>query len=508
MSTNLKNVSSSVKTEKEEDTRIHGPAHETFGEKSMGAWPEPKEEEKKHGRSTTITSINPFTEEKIQEFPFISDNELLNKIEKGHQAFLRNKSLPINERVKRLMKLAKLLEQRLMPIAELITKEMGKSIAESKGEVKKAQGYCMYYAENAKSLLEPAIEKTEAKKSYVRLEPLGVIYDLVPFNYPVWLTFKGIIPALLLGNSILHRNSGSTPLCGLMLEDIFVEAGYNSGEFQNVFTSRHQIDFIMSNENIQGVSFTGSTPAGKEISRVAGKYAKRCQMELGGSDPFIALKDVNIDDATTLAVKSRMRSGGQTCDAGKRFIIEEPIYDKFKEQLIEKVKKIKIGNPMDETTELGPMARKDVLETLHAQVEKSVEQGGKLIFGGGKCQAESAKGFFFNPAIVEVPDANNIIAKEETFGPVFCLMKAKNEEEAIKLANSTEYGLGAVICTSNRDKAEELATRIDAGMVFINDLVRSMYPLPAGGVKDSGYGRQCGKYGLQEFANIKTIWIN
>jgi succinate-semialdehyde dehydrogenase/glutarate-semialdehyde dehydrogenase len=264
---------------------------------------------------------------------------------------------------------------------------------------------------------------------------------------------------------------------------------------------------ILAHKRVMGISFTGSTPAGRAIAAIAGKYGKKCVMELGGSDPFVVLKDADLNHATDLAVASRLQNCGQVCFSGKRFIVEEPVYEPFKKLLVEKVKKYKIGNPMNKDTQLGPMARPDLLDNIDSQLKKSVQQGGTLIHGGGRPAGDLANGNFYNPAVVEVSDDKNVLATEETFGPVFCLIKAKDAEDCVTKANNTEFGLGAVICSTNVDRAEQIATQIESGMVFINEVVKSDSRLPSGGIKSSGYGRECGDYGIKEFANARTIWV-
>lgn len=454
-----------------------------------------------------IMSKNPATGEIYREFDFIGNQELLAKIDKAHEAFLHQKTLDNNQRVEKIERLAGLLERNATKYGKLITMEMGKPINLSVAEVKKCASHCRHYAENINKYLSPDRVKTDAKKSMVNYEPLGVIYQIVPFNFPIWLTIKGGLPSILLGNTIIHRNSDTTPMCGIAMEELFNEAGYESGEFQNVFTSPDQLDLIMSNKKVKGVSFTGSTQTGAIIASTAGKYIKKAVMELGGSDPFIVLPDADLEVATNLAVNGRLSNSGQVCIASKRFIVDERIYEPFKEKLVEKCEAYRIGSPEDPNTQMGPMARPDLLENIEKQIKEAIKAGGKLIYGGERInEGPLAKGNYIKPAIIEVEEGNPILI-QETFGPVFALVKAKGEKDSIRIANETEYGLGAVIVTRDVDKGEKLAKEIETGTVFINENTRTDSRLPSGGVKNSGFGRENGDYGVKEFANVKTVWI-
>lgn len=455
-----------------------------------------------------IISRNPVTNEVFREFPVIQKDDLIKKIERAHDAFKLQKKLSNSQRCAKLERLGNLLDGNAEKYAKLITAEMGKPISQSILEVKKSANHCRFYAKNADKFLSPDRVKTEAKKSMVEYEPLGVIYQMIPFNFPIFLTFKSGVPALLIGNSILHRNSNSTPMCGLAMEELMVEAGYDAGEFQNVFTEHDQLETIISHRYVQGVSFTGSTKAGSAIGSMAGKYMKRSVLELGGNDPFIVLDDADIELATNLAMTGRLSNAGQVCLASKRFIVDEKLFDSFKDKLIHKCKTYKVGDPLDPNTQMGPMARQDLLENIQKQIEKGVSSGAELLFGGKRLEEEIfKKGYFMEPTVLEVEETNPLL-KEETFGPVFALIKAKDENDCIRIANNTDYGLGAVIVTRDSARGEKVGKQIESGSVFVNENMKSDSRLPSGGVKQSGYGRECGEFGVKEFCNPKTVWIN
>ena len=460
--------------------------------------------------STTrsFQSRNPFNNELIAEFPFLSNEELTQKIEKSWEAFKNYRETDLASRCEKILKLASLIDENVDKYAQIITEEMGKPFLTAKSEVQKSAVHCRFYAQNAEKFIKSEIVTTEHKRSQVEYHPLGPLFHIIPFNYPFFLVFKGGISALLVGNTILHRTADSTPRCGKAVEELMIQAGFSNGEFQNVYTSTEQTELVLSHKYIRGVSFTGSTRAGRSIASIAGKYAKKAVMELGGSDPFIVLDDANIEKAVNLAMTSRLSNCGQVCFSGKRFLIDSQIYDQFKDKLLEKLPSFKVGNPMNDDTQLGPLARPDLLANIERQVKEAVDQGAKLIYGGKKSEEPELKnGNFYLPTICEV-EKENLLIREEVFGPVFTLIKVNGEKEAVQVANDTEYGLGCVIVSSNLERAETLGKKIDSGFVFVNSVVRSDSRLPSGGIKGSGFGRECGEFGVHEFANIKTVVIN
>lgn len=447
-------------------------------------------------------SRNPFTNTTLKQFDFVSPADLSTKLSRmasGHEALVATDTKLFS---KKLETIASLLEHHKKKYAELISTETGKPISESLMEVAKCRGHCQYYAKNRESMLSLHMVATEAKRSYVTYEPLGGVYVLVPFNFPLWLAFKPTISYLLAGNSVLLRSSDSTPLMGEALEELFNAAGFDSYEYQNVFSSPSQLEPIVSHQSVHGVSFCGSSRAGSVIASICGKYLKKAVLELGGCDPFLVLPDADITLAAQLAVRSRLANAGQVCFSAKRFIVHESLYESFKAELTEILAKVKAGDPLDPATQLGPLARADLLENLREIVGKSVEQGGKIVFQG----KVPSGGQFFAPTVLEVT-SDNVLCREEAFGPVFPLVRVKSTEDAVKIANDCQYGLGAVIVSEDVKRAEAIARKIQAGMVFINEVVKSDSRLPSGGIKNSGYGRECGKYGAREFTNVKTTYI-
>ncbi|CAD8169758.1 unnamed protein product [Paramecium octaurelia] len=448
-------------------------------------------------------SKNPATKEAVREFNFLSDEELQQLIQQSKQGYEINRNSPHQIKQQKLLKLSDLLNENQEKYARLISQEVGKPISQSRAEVKKSANYCKYYAENIDKYSQPQIVKTEAKNSYVQYSPIGTIYSISPFNFPFWLCFKPIIPMLVVGNAVIHRPSDSTGLCGIALQELFILAGFNQYIFQNAFTTAQQLDQVMAHPYIQGVSFTGSTAAGSIIGANAGKYLKRSVLELGGSDPFCVLQNANVELAVQLALKSRIANCGQVCFSAKRFIVHFQYYDVFKEKLVNALQQLKIGDPLLDTTELGPMAREDLITNLLHQIKKGVEQGANIVYGGTRLKENEN---FMLPTVAEV-DEKNLLAKEETFGPLFALIKANTNDEILRIANNTSYGLGAVVISNDKQEIELFVNNLEAGMVFVNEIVKSDQRLPSGGIKGSGYGRECGEWGVQNFANVKTVWI-
>lgn len=462
------------------------------------------------GQSTVraFQSRNPATGEVVAEFPFISDDQVLKQIESSWTAFKTYSQTDLATRCQKLRKLADILEKDAEKYAKIMTKEMGKPIKAAIDEVLYCVQQSRYYADNAEEFLKPKVVTSGKVKNLVEYLPVGPIYVIVPFNFPFDLSFASSAPCLIVGNTVLYRTADSTPLTGKAIEELFVEAGFNNGEFQNIHSSPEQTELIISHKHIRGVSFTGSTRAGKSIASIAGKHAKKAVMELGGSDPFIVLDDADIQKAVDVAIDCRLFNCGQVCCAAKRFIIDDKIFDKFKEGLVDKTSKIKIGDPLKEETELGPLARADLRANIERQVTEAAKQGAKLLYGGKRPEdSELQGGNFYLPTVFEVDKKDNLLFTEETFGPVFALIRVKGEEEAVDLANDTEYGLAATIVSGNIERAQKVGRKIETGTVVLNGQINSDPAVPFGGVKGSGFGRQYSHYGVHEFANIKTTQI-
>ncbi len=445
-----------------------------------------------------VFTVNPATEEKIESYELFSKNKLDSAIKNSEIAFAKWNSKSTKDRAYYLKEISKLLFRNKNSYATLITEEMGKPIKEGIAEIEKCAWLCDYYSENARKFLEDEKIKTEHKYSYIRFEPLGKILMIMPWNFPFWQVFRCAIPAICAGNVVILKHSSVTLGCSLEIEKIFNQC-LDKNIFQTVITDGKGVNYLM--DKVNGVSLTGSVNTGKIISENAGKRLKKVVLELGGSDPFIVLKDADLKLTCESAIKSRFLNTGQSCICAKRFIVVKEIFEEFKNNILELVKNLKLDDPMKETTNLGPLARKDFVFNIDKQVKDSIKQGAKLLYGGKPIQG---KGFFYSPTIL-IASSNMKIAKEETFGPVFTLIKVNNEKEAIKEANNSEYGLGASIWTRDIEKGLEYAKQIQSGIVVVNDIVRSDPRLPFGGIKNSGTGRELGRYGLLEFCNIKTI---
>jgi len=452
----------------------------------------------------TLKSINPATGETLETFEEWSGNQVDEQISKTREAFSEWRETSFAEREKLLMNMAKVIRNRAKKYAELITTEMGKPIIQAEMEVEKCADACEYFAKHGRRFLEDDEVELDRDRSYIRFTPLGVILGVMPWNFPFWQVFRWAIPTVLAGNVLLLKHSSNVPRCGFAAEEIFTDAGFPENVFKFLPIGSKKAEKIIGDPRIAGVSLTGSTEAGSLVAKAAGANLKKVVLELGGSDPFIVLEDVDLKDVVETAVKARMVNSGQSCIAAKRIIIMEEIFDDFVEKFTERVSKLVVGDPMDRETEVGPLAREDILELIEKQVEESVKKGAELLTGGKRLDR---KGFFYQPTAITNVGKGIPVYDEETFGPVGVLIKAKNEEEAIRIANDTTYGLGGSVWTKNVKRGEEIAKKIEAGMVFVNEIVKSDPRLPFGGVKRSGFGRELSHYGIKEFVNIQTVYL-
>lgn len=451
-----------------------------------------------------IKSINPATEEVMKEYSLMSKKEIDNKVDMAKEAFIKWKEIAVEKRVKLIKKVAQLLKKNKERYASLITREMGKPIKESRLEIEKCAWLCEYYVKNATKFLKNDIIKTDAKKSYVRFDPLGVILGIMPWNFPFWQVFRFAVPALCAGNCCILKHSSNVPQCALEIEKIFRDAGFMKVVFTTLLCNSRIIEKIINEDKVDGVSLTGSTEAGAKVAEIAGKNIKKVVLELGGSDPFIVLGDADLKFTCERAISARFRNAGQSCIAAKRFIIVKSIVKDFEKKFVESIKVLRVGNPIDEKTDIGPLAREDLVLTIETQVKDAVKKGGKILVGGYK---PKIKGYFYMPTVISNIKNNMAIIKEETFGPVAPIIVVNNEEEAIKTANNSKFGLGASIWSRNIRKTEKLARKIETGNVFINSNVHSDPRLPFGGIKKSGFGRELSHYGIKEFVNTKTVFI-
>lgn len=455
------------------------------------------------GTAGMIRSVNPFTEEMMNEFLVMSAAEVRSLAAKAREAFASWRDRPVPERVYYVKQLAGVLRAEKRHYAELITKEMGKPIKDSLAEVEKCATLCDYYAENAARFLQPELVQTEAKKSYVVFEPLGIVLAIEPWNFPFWQVFRAAVPSVSAGNVVLMKHASNVPMTALAIEDAFRKAGFPEHVFRTLLIDPAAAVKLIDDDLVDAVALTGSNRAGEEIGAHAGGKIKKLVLELGGSDPFIVLDDADVEKAARTAANARMVNSGQSCIAAKRFIVMEKVAEEFTKHFTARLREMKIGDPMDEATDIGPVARKDIRDGLKAQLRDAKLKGAKTI----ELPQPLSKGYFFAPCVVLRPTPNMKVLTDEVFGPIAPIVVVKNEDEAIAAANNTEYGLGAAIWTKDTDRAERLSRRIASGFVAINDMVRSDPRLPFGGVKKSGVGRELSHFGLTEFVNIKTVVV-
>ncbi|KKH93666.1 succinate-semialdehyde dehydrogenase [Methanosarcina sp. 1.H.T.1A.1] len=451
-----------------------------------------------------IKSVNPYTEEVNWTYDALSFGDCEDQIEKSRSAFSSWGSFSVEERTTYIARTAEVLRQNKRVYAEIITKEMGKPIRQSLGEIEKCACLCDYYAENAADFLKDEVVETEAEKSYVTFEPLGIILGIMPYNYPFLQVFRFAVPALIAGNVCLLKHASNVPGSALEIEKVFTGAGLPEDVFKTLLIDSKAAMEILDEDLVDGVSLTGSVVAGSEIGELAGRMIKPFVLELGGSDPFIVLEDANIDRAAQVAVKSRFLNTGQSCTAAKRFIVIEDVVVDFIEAFELHMQELKIGDPMDEETDIGPVAKKEFVDSLEKILKDAKKKGAEPHIYGEKPE----NGFFFMPTLIPAASTDMKVCNVEVFGPIAPVIMAKDEDEAVEIANSTEFGLGAEIWSEDLKRAERLAKRIRAGLVTINGRVKSDPRLPFGGVKKSGIGRELSYYGIKEFVNVKTVVVN
>ena len=452
----------------------------------------------------TFETINPATEEQLNTYEFYDDAKISHTIDHAHQCWLRWKETTFAERSALFIKLKQLLEKEKELLAKEITAEMGKPLTQSEAEIEKCAWVCEYYATNAEAFLQNEVIKSDATKSYVRYDPLGVVLAVMPWNFPYWQVFRFAAPALMAGNACLLKHSPNTTACALSMQRIFEEAGFPKYLFNTVIADIPQIEPIVANKKVAAVTLTGSTRAGKSLAALAGKYLKKAVLELGGSDPYLILADADIDLAAQTCVTGRLINSGQSCIAAKRFIVLSSVKNAFVDKVKQLMETKAVGDPTAEETDIGPMARKDLMETLADQVDQSVKKGAKIILGG---KIDQGQGFYYSPTILTDVKPGMPAYDEELFGPVASIIEVNDEEEAIKVANDTIYGLGSAVFTRDLAKAEIIASKLQSGSTFVNAFVKSDPRLPFGGIKESGYGRELSFIGIKEFVNVKTVYI-
>ena len=452
----------------------------------------------------TIVSINTATGREIARFEPHSGADIDGMLSAAVAAQAIWRRRPISERVDLLRRSAKVLRANSDRYARLITREMGKPLSESVGEIEKCAWNCDFYSKQAPQFLADEPVPSTAQESAIVYDPLGVVLAIMPWNYPFWQFFRFAAPALAAGNGIILKHASNVPECALACEEILREAGAPDGLASTILVDSRDVAGIIADDRVAAVTLTGSTEVGSMVASQAGKALKKQVLELGGSDPFIVLADADVTEAAKVAVKSRYINVGQSCVNAKRFIVEDNVADKFVAEFVAGVSKLKIGDPLEADVSIGPMARANLRDTLHSQGERSIAAGASLKMGGAFVERP---GFYYQPTVLDNVTPAMPVFVEETFGPVAAIIRVKDVEEALRLANQTEFGLGAAIWTRDIDKARQLARRIDAGAVFINGMVASDPRLPFGGIKRSGYGRELGYHGIREFTNIKTLWI-
>jgi len=451
-----------------------------------------------------MKAINPATGNLITEYEEHSAHQVQQIIDQNQQAFLSWRDVPFSERSTLMFKAGEVLRDNAEKYAGLMTLEMGKTITESRAEVKKSAWVCDYYAENAEDFLADEPVKTDAGKSFIAYQPIGPVLAVMPWNFPFWQVFRFAAPALMAGNAGLLKHASNVPGCALAIEEVFQTAGFPEDIFRTLMIGSPQVEAVIRNEAVKAVTLTGSEPAGRQVASIAADEIKKSVLELGGSDPFIVLEDADIPACALVSTQARMINAGQSCIAAKRFIIVKSRLKEFEVQQTAIMSTMKIGDPMLDDTQVGPMARPDLVDELDEQVQQSIQKGARLLTGGKK---RKGPGAYYLPTVLTNVREGMAVYSEETFGPVSAIIPVKDEEEAIIVANSSEFGLGGSVWTSDLERGEAVARRIESGAVFVNCMTKSDPRLPFGGVKKSGYGRELSYYGIREFVNIKSIWI-
>ncbi len=450
-----------------------------------------------------IATINPATGKTLKIFEPLTDREIERKISIAAELFPKFKSWSFAERAQRMRKAADILEAEKNELAALMTTEMGKTLRSAVDEAVKCAWACRYYADNAERFLADELIETTATQSFVRYQPMGIILVVMPWNYPFWQVFRFIAPGLMAGNVGLLKHASNVPQCALKVEEILVRAGFPEGAFQTLLIGSDKVDQLLNDPRVAAATLTGSEDAGIKVGMGAANRVKKVVLELGGSDPFIVMPSANLAEAVQTAVKARTLNNGQSCIAAKRFIVTEEIADQFEREFVKRMQALQLGDPFDEKTDIGPLATADAVNSLHADVVKSVAAGARVLAGGKPAERP---GFFYEPTVLTNIPKNSPAYAEELFGPVASIFRVKNIDEAIHLANDTRFGLGASAWSNDAGEQERFVNELEAGMVFINQMVASDPRVPFGGVKRSGYGRELSTYGIREFANVKTVW--
>lgn len=449
-------------------------------------------------------TLNPATEELLETFPTATEAEIERALADAQRAFEGWREVPFERRAEPLLAVADALEAQADELGRLMAVEMGKPLAEGVAEAKKCAAGCRYYAEHAAGHLAIDPRESDGSEAFLRFDPLGPVLAIMPWNFPFWQFYRFAAPALMAGNAVLLKHAPNTPRCALAIERLMGEAGFPDGLVRSLFLSNEQAAVVIGDERMRGVTLTGSTRAGREVASRAGRHLKTMVMELGGSDPFIVFDDADLEEAVGVGVTARCQNSGQSCIAAKRFLVQRTVWEPFRERFVEAMRARSVGDPLRAEVQIGPLAREDLRESLAQQVEASRAGGARALCGAEK---PSGPGYFYPPTVLVDARPGTPAADEELFGPVASLIPFGDEDEAVRLANHTAYGLGASLWTADAARARRLAGRIEAGGVFVNGMVKSDPRLPFGGVKDSGFGRELSREGILEFVNVKTVWI-
>ena len=452
----------------------------------------------------SLVSINPATGEEIQRYEPFSAHEIDTRLARAEAAFARHRRTSFAERAAKMNRAAAILEERAEAWGRLMTQEMGKPIVQARAEAKKCAWVCRFYAEHAAAFLQDEVVDTDAARSYVAYQPLGPVLAVMPWNFPFWQVLRFVAPALMAGNVGLLKHASNVTGCALAIEAILREAGFDNDEFQTLLASSSAVAGIIDDPRTKAATLTGSDAAGRAGGGQAGAQIKPSVLELGGSDPFIVLADADLGRAAEVGVAARMQNNGQSCIAAKRFIIERPVAEAFIDRFVERVEALTVGDPMDEVTDLGPIARDDLREEIHDQVQRAVAEGATLRTGG---HGLDGPGFFYAPTVLADVTPGTVAFQEEIFGPVAAMIVADDADHAVALANASPFGLGGAVFTEDVEKGEQIALRLEVGCAFVNGMVKSDPRLPFGGVKESGYGRELSHHGIRAFVNVKTVWI-
>ena len=451
-----------------------------------------------------IASINPANGETVKTYREMTPQEAAAAVDEAHETWKSWRATSFAERARLMKKTSAILRGRKNELAKLMATEMGKPVKQGVAEAEKCALACDYYADSAEAILAPQAIATEATRSYVAFEPLGVVLAVMPWNFPLWQVYRFAAPALMAGNVGVLKHASNVPGAALAIESMFLEAGFPKGAFRTLLIGSAGVQGVIEHRHVRAVTLTGSTPAGRSVASQAGQVLKKSVLELGGSDPYVVLEDADLELAVQTCVNSRLINAGQSCIAAKRFIVVAPALGEFTDRFVALMKAKKVGDPFDDATEVGPLARHDLRAGLHQQVLASIERGAKVFLGA---ELPSGPGAFYPPTVLAGVRPGNPAFDEELFGPVAALIEAKDEADAVRLANATTFGLGAAVFTRDLQRGERVARQFESGAAFVNSLVASDPRLPFGGIKESGYGRELGSFGIKEFVNVKSVYI-